>query len=203
MATRPPISIKINTNGPIRLKGADLKIHFCGEPVSVEDDEVYLCRCGGTKNPPFCDGTHNQGFVAEPPEGERRPLKVWEGKKLRTVFNANACMHARYCAPLNDLRERELGGDAAAADEIARIVMTCPSGALVYEAKEDVAAPSPGERPDVDIMEGGEVRIQVPFEINAELQENQPTDRATLCRCGRSKNKPWCDGRHRGRRDFR
>jgi CDGSH-type Zn-finger protein len=56
---------------------------------------------------------------------------------------------------------------------------------------------------DVDIMEGGEVRLQVAYDINVDALENQPGDRATLCRCGKSKNKPWCDGRHKGRKDFR
>jgi len=52
-------------------------------------------------------------------------------------------------------------------------------------------------------MEGGEIRVRVPFEINADLHERQTADKATLCRCGRSRNKPWCDGRHKGYAGFR
>ena len=82
------------------------------------------------------------------------------------------------------------------------MVRSCPSGALSYEGK-DVAAPQAADLAEVEIMEGGEVRIQCDFEINAELQERQVSDRATLCRCGLSKNKPWCDGQHKKRDGFR
>ena len=57
--------------------------------------------------------------------------------------------------------------------------------------------------PALEVVEGGEVRLRGAFGIDQPLQEGQPATRATLCRCGESKNKPWCDGRHRGRRAFR
>lgn len=199
-----PLSITITDNGPIKVSSEALTLRFCGEPVAVEGGkDVYLCRCGESSNPPFCDGSHSKtGFVAEPPQGTNKEVRVWEGKSIRTFFNSNACMHAFYCQPLKALRERELTGDSEAATEIAKVVQSCPSGALSYEAT-DVPAPAPAQGPAIDIMEGGEVRIQCDFEINAELQQRQPSDRATLCRCGLSKNKPWCDARHKKRADFR
>jgi hypothetical protein len=83
------------------------------------------------------------------------------------------------------------------------VVRSCPSGALSYEAKADVPTPEASDTVQIDIQEGGEIRIQCGFDINVELQERQASDRATLCRCGLSKNKPWCDGRHKKRTDFR
>ena len=72
------------------------------------------------------------------------------------------------------------------------------------EAKVDLDAPSSSEpTAAVEIMEGGEVRVQCAFEIDAALPEGLEGDRATLCRCGLSKNKPWCDGRHRKRKGWR
>jgi hypothetical protein len=102
------------------------------------------------------------------------------------------------------LRKREEAGEAGAAEEIMRVVGACPSGALSYEIKGEIEEPveTPPES-DIDIVEGGEIRVQVDFAINETLHEAQRAARATLCRCGKSKNKPWCDGRHRGRRDFR
>ncbi len=201
---KTPIMLNVLDNGPLQISGDELTLRYCREPVLVEaGKDLYVCRCGESKNPPFCDGSHAKtGFVAEPPQGQKKSIHVWEGKTLRTFFNPNTCMHAAYCKPLKELRKQELGGDAQAAAEIARVVQSCPSGALSFESTE-VKAPAPATDPAIDVMEGGEVRIQRQFEINAELGERQVNDRATLCRCGLSKNKPWCDGAHKKRDNFR
>ncbi len=200
-----PVSVTVFDNGPIKLSGEALSVQYCGEAVQVEPGkDVFVCRCGRSENAPFCDGSHSRtGFVAEAPAGAQKDIRVWEGKTLRTFFNPNACMHVFYCKPLKELRARELAGDTEAAAEIARVVQSCPSGALSYESTEDITPPTSAHAAVIDIIEGGEVRIQCDFEINAELQERQASDRATLCRCGMSKNKPWCDGRHKKRTDFR
>ncbi len=202
---KTPLSLTVLDNGPIKISGDELTVQYCGEPVAVEaGQDVYVCRCGESKNPPFCDGSHAKvGFTATPFQGDKKKLHVWEGKTIRTVFNANACMHAFYCKPLKELRKRELEGDTGAAAEIARIVESCPSGALTYESTDVEAPAASADAPAIDIMEGGEVRVQTAFEINEELQDRQPNTRATLCRCGLSKNKPWCDGAHKKRENFR
>lgn len=200
------ISLTIIENGPIKLSGEALSLRYCGEPITVEGGkDVYVCRCGESSNPPFCDGSHaREGFDGGCEDPPSKEIRVWEGKTIRTFFNPNACMHVFYCKPLKELRARELEGDEAAAAEIARVVRSCPSGALSYESQ---TAPAPASAPagqvQVDIVEGGELRVQCEFDINADLQERQASDRATLCRCGLSKNKPWCDGRHRKREGFR
>lgn len=198
-----PVSITVLPNGPIKVSNAG-SAAFCGAALAVEGD-LYLCRCGDSANAPFCDGTHRRkGFQGDAEPREPKEIVVWEGRTVRTRFNPNACMHVFYCKPLKELRAAELAGDDEAATEILRVVASCPSGALGAEVKGDVREPPPvGERPALDIMEGGELRVQAPFVINAPLPEGLDGDRATLCRCGQSKSKPWCDGRHRGRPDFR
>ena len=199
-----PISLTVLDNGPLKVTCEDLSLQYCGEAIDVEPGrDVYICRCGESKNAPLCDGSHAKaGFVAEPPAGDTKPVHVWEGKTIRTFFNPNTCMHVFYCKPLKELRKRELEGDISAAAEIAKVVQSCPSGALTYESTE-VEAPSAQARADIEIMEGGEIRLQRQFEINAAAGERQDMTRATLCRCGLSKNKPWCDGRHKKRDNFR
>lgn len=197
------IVVTVTPDGPLKVSNAKT-LRYCGEPLEVEGD-AWLCRCGQSTNAPFCDGTHRKvGFSGTGTEREPKPITVWEGRTMRTHFNPNACMHVFSCKPLKALREAELAGDDAAAQEIMKVVGECPSGALTFERKTAPSEPEPPERAcDVDIMEGGEIRLQAPFDINVELQERQPADRATLCRCGLSKNKPWCDGRHKARKDFR
>ena len=199
-----PISLTVLDNGPLKVSADSLTLSYCGEALDVEaGSDVYICRCGESKNPPFCDGSHAKvGFVAEPPTENKKEIRVWEGKTIRTFFNPNTCMHALYCKPLKALRARELEGDAEAAAEIARVVQSCPSGALNYESTE-VEAPAAVEGADIDIQAGGECRVQREFEINATPGERQDMSRATLCRCGLSKNKPWCDGAHKKRENFR
>lgn len=197
------IEVTVTDNGPMKVSNAT-SIRYCGQPLEAEGD-VWLCRCGQSSNAPFCDGTHNKvGFDDANPELEAKQVHTWEGRTVKTHFDPNACMHVFYCKPLKALREAELAGDDSAAQRIMEVVSSCPSGALTFERKAEIAEPAAPEHPcEVDIQEGGEVRIQAPFDINVARDPHLPEDRATLCRCGMSKNKPWCDGRHRQRTDFR
>lgn len=196
------IEIKVSS-GPFQVSGVK-SARYAGKPLKIEGGDLFLCRCGESSNPPFCDGTHSKiAFDGKNELGERKPLKVWEGPQVSTSFNPNTCTHVFYCKPLAELREKQEAGDQVAAAEIARVVRICPSGALNYELKE--GAPDfeePEMEVDMDIQEGGEIRIQRPFNIDVELNEAQPRDRAALCRCGRSKNKPFCNGSHVGKKDF-
>ncbi len=198
------MSLKITPipSGPLKVAGVT-SASFCGKPLEASGD-VYLCRCGESKNAPFCDGSHKPaGFTGDNTgESEAKPLRVWEGRTIQTTFNPNVCMHVFYCKPLQELRARELAGDDDAAQEIAEVVASCPSGALTYSSNSVEVGGA--EQSELVIMEGGEIRVTCDFETEGfELQAEQPSDRATLCRCGRSDNKPWCDGRHKGRKDFR
>lgn len=198
------INVNILTDGPMKISGFD-SIEYCGEVLSNKD-QVFLCRCGNSKNAPFCDGSHKtNGFNGKNETSDQQSIRIWEGKTIRTHFNANLCMHARKCQKLGELREFEsIDGDLAAAFEIARIVTTCPSGALSYEmidGKNEIEFKSSGI---VEIMEGGEVRLKSEIEgTGIEAQENQPKNRLALCRCGLSKNKPFCDSSHTNKEGFR
>jgi CDGSH-type Zn-finger protein len=194
------VEITVIPQGPYQVRGARA-IRVKGNTAPAEGD-VYLCRCGNSANAPYCDGTHRKGFDDHCDPVQAKPVKVWEGKTVRTRFDPNVCMHVFYCKPLADLRERELAGDTGAAAAIAQVVSTCPSGALQWEAKSAIAAPSAPDAPAVEVMVGGEIRLHAPFSIDVPLRDGQPEDRATLCRCGMSKSKPWCDGRHKGRKGF-
>lgn len=199
-----PLQVLAIPSGPLKISGVQ-RLDFCGERIEASGD-VYLCRCGESANMPFCDGSHKPaGFTGENPARELQEVRVWEGRTIKTFFNPNACMHVFYCKPLKALREAELGGDDAAAAEIAKVVDSCPSGALRWEAADAVGAtPRVAQGGHVEVMEGGEVRLLGAYECeNFSLMEGMDGERATLCRCGRSKNKPWCDGRHKGRKDFR
>jgi len=62
-----PIVIRCRENGPLVIQGALKVIDHQGNEFAlpVGKDTIALCRCGNSKNKPFCDGTHRQvGFQA-------------------------------------------------------------------------------------------------------------------------------------------
>jgi len=200
-----PIVVTPIEGGPLKLENVH-DVHFCGEPIET-DNTIWVCRCGESKRAPFCDGSHHAvNWVGACRPAAQKDIVVWEGQRIRTRFNPTACMHVYYCKPLKALRATELAddGDAglAAARDIARVVGTCPSGALTFEAKTELHLDPATTGPAVDIVEGGEVRLRSAFS-GIDPMPGQAPDTATLCRCGRSRNKPYCDGRHKGRKGFR
>ncbi len=57
--------IKARENGPYLVRGSFIVTDADGNPYAVEGETVVLCRCGGSQNKPFCDGSHREnGFSA-------------------------------------------------------------------------------------------------------------------------------------------
>jgi CDGSH-type Zn-finger protein len=61
-----PVTIRALKNGPYEVSGRPSLVDFEGAGYPVEEDPIYLCRCGRSANKPFCDGTHKKvGFQAD------------------------------------------------------------------------------------------------------------------------------------------
>lgn len=125
------------------------------------------------------------------------PRRTTEGQAIDVSFDARRCIHARNCV----LGRPEVfvpgtpGGwifpDKASTERIVQVVESCPSGALAYVRKDGGAAETP---PAVNTLR---VREDGPLAIHADVRLGDETFfRAVLCRCGASKNKPFCDGSH-------
>jgi CDGSH-type Zn-finger protein/uncharacterized Fe-S cluster protein YjdI len=121
-----------------------------------------------------------------------------EGEHLTLHFEAKKCIHARFCvtgAPKVFIANVEgpwIHPDAMDPEALAGIAHVCPSGAICYVRKDgrpDETAPPVNL---VAIREGGPYAVRGPLRIDGEPRNF----RATLCRCGASKNKPYCDGSH-------
>lgn len=118
--------------------------------------------------------------------------KTYEGQEISVSFDMKRCIHARNCflklPKVFDPAQRPwVQPDNAPAEEVAAMIRTCPSGALSFERKS-----GGGEAPPminrVTVLENG------PLAIAGELESGET--RQTLCRCGLSKNKPYCDYSH-------
>jgi CDGSH-type Zn-finger protein len=164
---------------------------------------VALCRCGGSKNKPFCDGTHGKiGFSDRKiSDGGKDRRERYAGKAITIFDNRGICAHAGYCTDglksvfrLHD--EPWIDPDGAAVREIVETIRKCPSGALSY-AIDGVEAQPPQRAPMVTVTDNGPYAVTGGIElIGVKFGEGASTEHYTLCRCGASKNKPFCDGSH-------
>jgi CDGSH-type Zn-finger protein/uncharacterized Fe-S cluster protein YjdI len=122
----------------------------------------------------------------------------YRGQGITVRFDGKKCIHSRNCVLARpDVFRPNVEGewikpDAVAAEEVAAIARACPSGALTYQRQDGVPDEAP---PPVNVVR---VRENGPLALHGDLaiQGQEPMIRATLCRCGASRNKPFCDGTH-------
>jgi CDGSH-type Zn-finger protein/ferredoxin len=175
---------------------------------------VSLCRCGASKNKPFCDGTHGMiGFSSENKEEVndnhhtvKDKRKSYVGKRITIHDNRRICSHAAECVnnlpSVFKLNARPwINADAAETEEeIINAIRKCPSGALSYSI-DDIEYRDQNERkPVITISKGGPYLVTGGIDLigdNIEWAEGSSKEHYTLCRCGASNNKPFCDGMHR------
>ena len=195
-------TIKGTPNGPYQVNGGPQLRRPSGKTCPAEG-EAWLCRCGGSKNKPFCDGTHQKiGFsdrnLLDP---KRNHQDSYKGRKITILDNRAICAHAGHCTDgLKEVfRMREepwIAPDAAPLEKIIETIRRCPSGALGY-AIDGVEAAAPKRTPAITITDDGPYAISGGIELDgAKPGDGASREHFTLCRCGASKNKPFCDGSH-------
>ncbi len=125
-------------------------------------------------------------------------IEIAQGRDVTLRFEARRCIHSRQCVlgQPNVFKANTTGEwifpDSASAEALATVAQACPSGAITYERRDG----QPGEPvPEVNVVR---VRENGPLAFSADLdvRGQAPRLRATLCRCGASKQKPFCDGSH-------
>jgi len=196
------VGIRPLPNGPLIVSGLETFENSRGEALPVSA-EIALCRCGHSKHKPYCDGTHSTiGFTGANPE-QRTPDEVddYAGKEITIHFNRLQCASALECvnglpAVFKERGKPWITPDNATAQEIMTVIRRCPSGALRYTV-DGATGPERDEPPRIHIRHNG------PLEISGSVALNTPTwcegatrQYYTLCRCGASRNKPFCDASH-------
>ena len=164
---------------------------------------IALCRCGGSANKPFCDGTHGRnGFSDEnQADGSLDKRMNYAGRKVTIHDNRSICAHAGFCTDrLSTVfrlkQEPWIDPDGATAEEIIAVVQQCPSGALSYSI-DDKEHRDQERPPMVTVTNNGPYAITGGVELlGHEVGEGGSNEHYTLCRCGASRNKPFCDGSH-------
>ena len=127
-------------------------------------------------------------------------IEIVDGRKIRVHFDAKKCIHSRGCVLSHpevfvpNVQGEWIHPDAATPEAVAEIAHNCPSGAIAYERLDGGPAEQAPKVNLVRLRENGPLAFHGALKISgAEIGF-----RATLCRCGASKNKPYCDGSHAG-----
>ena len=221
VAKNEKMKIKINKDGPYTVYGrvplAEQILVPDAEGLSTGwhkgkefplQEEYDLCRCGQSKTKPFCDLTHNEIFFdgeetasRETFASQSEPKTV--GPEMELTDVVALCALARFCDRAGGVWDNTRDSGSPEAKKIAlQEVGDCPAGRLVLHDKdgnqiEPEFEPSIGLVLDPVVAELGPiwVRGRIPIE-SADGYIYEIRNRVTLCRCGKSTNKPFCDGRH-------
>ncbi len=208
--------IKIIKNGPYQVSGGvplkEMKIgandqgestHWIEGETFQTRETYHLCRCGKSKNKPFCDGSHAScGFdgtqTADTTAYEDAAI-CYRGDGMELLDHEDLCAVARFC----DLEGSiwNLIQDAENEEIAVQQACDCPSGRLTVvkngkriepELRAEIAAIE-------DEPEGRMGPLWVRGGIEIECEDGtiyEKRNRVTLCRCGKSSNKPFCDAAH-------
>jgi CDGSH-type Zn-finger protein len=171
-------------------------------------EKCGLCRCGQSKNKPFCDGTHAKiGFVGKETADDESYLdkpKVFDGSGITLLDIEEICASARFChraggiwGIIKDSNNQQI------KQTIVEEACDCPSGRLIVHDKKTGKAVEPNLEKSIVAIEDPSVGVSGPLWVrgcipveSADGKTYQTRNRVTLCRCGKSQNKPFCDSSH-------
>jgi CDGSH-type Zn-finger protein len=176
-----------------------------GEATPAE--EYSLCRCGKSRNKPYCDGAHVEARFNGRETASRvkyidRAERI-EGPLMDLTDAEDLCAYARFCHPRGTIWNLTMVDDPRARDIAVQEARDCPSGRLVAWDGKTGRAFEPSIEPSIGVVKDPAqgcagplwVRGGIPIE-SSDGTEYEVRKNVTLCRCGKSGNKPFCDGTH-------
>ncbi len=218
---KKPQKVVITKNGPYLVSGnlpmfkEIAVVGKEGEPETWKKGAEYpkhescsLCRCGKSGNAPYCDGAHTE-FAFDGKETATRKIYSEQaetiiGPELDLTDAQDFCSTARFCHLAGGTWNNVVNSDNPKAKKIAiQTACNCPSGRLVAKDKKTGQPIEPKFEPSISIIQDPQMKVSGPIWLKGgiELESSDGTkyetrNRVTLCRCGQSANKPFCDGSH-------
>lgn len=224
---KPIKRIVVRKNGSYRVEGGIPLAHKLqvvsefGEPLAWQkigeteqhDEDYSLCRCGQSSQFPFCDSTHREvGFdgteTADTGSTTERQFKLRGGTHIIVKKDVSLCNNVGFCGLRGkSLARLVLDSDSTEARSLAiAMVERCPTGSLSYQFEPDgqiIEQDLPQLISDtVETLSEGLINgpLWVTGSIPVERSDGLPLEtrnQVALCNCGKSSNKPLCDGTHR------
>jgi CDGSH-type Zn-finger protein len=213
--------VVVSKNGPYLVSGnvplakQTIKANKKGESETWEQGHKYpdqasyaLCRCGHSHTKPFCDGSHAKvhfdGTETASREPYRKQAKVMDGPAMQLSDAEALCAFARFCDPNGQVwAQVERTDDPKIREMFVRQVGNCPSGRLVAHDKATGKDLEPQLEVSIGLVEdpveecAGPIWLRGGIPVtSADGVQYEARNRVTLCRCGASQNKPFCDGTH-------
>jgi len=186
-----------------------------GESLDYREGKKYpaqpqyaLCRCGQSANKPFCDGTHQKvqfdGTETASHQPYLKQAETIEGPTMLLTDQENLCAFARFCDPKGRIWNLVKETDNPEARRLVKHEAGhCPAGRLVAWDRETGKPIEPIFEPSLGLIEDTDKKVSGPIwarggipVVSAEGKTYEIRNRMTLCRCGRSDNKPFCNGSH-------
>lgn len=179
-----------------------------GHKYPTTEEPTALCRCGQSRKHPYCDGSHAHADWEPGLTADNIPLlenaELFDGPSVQLADNPEYCVHARICMAKGTAWRNTKHSDNAEARDIAvHETILCPSGRLKLWDKQKEAFIEPPLKPTIGLIEDPQKECSGPLWVMGGIPVNGPDgtayeqrNRVTLCRCGASNNKPFCDGTH-------
>jgi CDGSH-type Zn-finger protein len=214
------MKIAITNNGPYLVSGGvplsveSIASDEAGDSLGYQAGRAFevkekyaLCRCGRSSSKPFCDGTHaKEGFDGTETAsraGYAEQAGTIEGPTLVLDDAEALCSFGRFCDVAGTVWAlAEQSDDPRAREKAIEEAHLCPSGRLTVRDKAGIPLEPQFER-SIRLLEdpvkacSGPIVVRGGIEIvSSDGTSYERRNRVTLCRCGASANKPFCDGSH-------
>lgn len=137
-----------------------------------------------------------------PPYTGQDQDRRYTGDHADVTYNLKRCIHAEQCIKrlpgVFDPQKRPWIQPAdTTADALVEMVNHCPSGALHVIRKDDGESEKPPTVNRITLWQNGPLEVSGELTLTGAAVDIAHETRATLCRCGASKNKPFCDNSHK------
>lgn len=179
-----------------------------GKNFATEDEPTAICRCGASRKQPYCDGSHTKADwdsrCNASMSGLLDNVEITSAEEISITDNRQYCAFARFCDAATGIWALTEASEEPIAKRIAiREASLCPSGRLMAWNNDADKPYEPKYQPSLGLIEDNTISasggLWVRGGISIERYDGRKYEirnRAVLCRCGKSSNKPYCDGTH-------